>query len=355
MPKSYYGYDPYRGRSGAKTVLTALVIILLVLLLLAVAFFFFAQPYIVYGDDGKAHLEFSFLQGESTPSPEPSHPVVILVTPSPTPEPTPQPGPVLVELPLTALTDGTAQEQVDVLGGDGAVFTMKAESGALGYVSQLNMAVNSGVNPKEKDLNEAIAAFNQGGLYTVARVVCFKDDAVPYQYGQWAGLRTSKGNWRDADGSRWLSPAADRARDYITGVCLELAKLGFDEIWLDRCAFPTEGDLDRIVRGDAYNDDALQEDLAEFYAQVSGALAQDYPQVTLSFTAEKGVLLSDAGDLSGQTAQLLAQYAQKLYLPSPQPEEDWSAALEAIGLSEDKLVYLSGDDIPAQFGRLLTP
>jgi len=326
-----------------------------VLLLLAIAFFFFAQPYIVYGDDGRAHLELPFLQGEPTPTPEPTRPAVIVVTPEPTPTPTPTPGPVLVELPLTALTDGTAQAQVDALGGDGAVFTMKAESGKLGYVSALDMAVNSGVNPREKDLNETITVFNQSGLYTVARVVCFKDDAVPYQYGRWAGFRIPEGNWRDAGGSRWLSPATGRARDYVTGVCLELAELGFDEIWLDWCAFPTDGPLDRIVRGDAYHDDALQEDLAAFYAQVSDALAQDYPQVTLSFSAEKGVLLSDPEDLSGQTAQLLTQYAQKLYLPAAQPGEDYSAALEAIGLDDGQLIYLSGEDIPTQFGRLLTP
>ncbi len=337
--------------------LTALIVILLTLLLLAIAFFFFAQPYIVYGDDGKAHLELPFFRSEPspTPAPEPTRPAVIVVTPEPTPSPTPTPGETLVQLPLTALTDGTAGALARQAGATGAIFQMKAESGALGYVSELDMAVNSRVNPAGDGINEAIARLNAGDLYTVAKLSCFKDDAVPYQYGRWAGFRIPEGNWRGTDGSRWLSPATDRARDYITGLCLELCGLGFDEIWLDWNAFPAQGQLDRIIRGEAYNDDTLEEDLEEFYAQVRSAVKEQYPQVVLSFTAGKGALLSDPEDLSGQTAALLAQYADKVYLPLPQEGEDFSQALDTLGMEPGQLVYLTDGIPPEGSGRIVTP
>lgn len=357
MASGNYGYDSYRGRSGGKTVLTALIVILLAALLLAIAFFFFAQPYITYGDDGKAHFQSPF--SKPTPTPEPSRPAVIVVTPEPAPAPTSAslPGPVLVELPASALADGTARQQVEALEGDGAVFWMKAPTGILGYESDLAMAKVAEANPADRTGNEAITALNQSGLYTVARVSALRDNKFPFQYGLASCIRTTNGNWRDASGIRWLSPAKPRARDYVTGICLELCALGFDEIWLDRCAFPTpaDGDMSRIVRDAAYNGDTLREDLEGFYAAVRSAVKEQYPDVVLSFTAEKGVLLSDPEDLSGQTAALLAQYADKVYLPGPQADEDYSAALEAMGFPQDRLVYLSGEDIPVSFGRLVTP
>lgn len=355
MPRSSYGYDPYRGRSRVRPALAALIVILLTVLLLAIAFFFFAQPYIVYGDDGKAHLELPFFQSEPTPTPEPTSPAVVVVTPEPTPSPTPAPGETLAQLPLDALTDGTAETLVQRSGATGAIFQMKAESGALGYVSAQDMAVNSRVNSAVDGVNEAIARLNAGELYTVARISCFKDDAVPYQYGRWAGFRIPEGNWRGADGSRWLSPATSRARDYITGICLELCALGFDELWLDWNAFPVQGQLDWIIRGDAYNDATLEEDLEEFYAQVRSAVKEQYPQVVLSFTAEKGALLSDEEDLSGQTAALLAKYADKVYLPLPQEGEDFTQALDALDMEPGQLIYLTDGVSPEGAGRIVTP
>ncbi|MDE6107315.1 MAG: hypothetical protein K2F83_01400, partial [Oscillospiraceae bacterium] len=70
--RNSYGYDSYRGRSTAKTVLTALVVVLLVILLLVVGFFVFAQRYVVYYDDGSVHIEFPWtVQATPTPIPTP--------------------------------------------------------------------------------------------------------------------------------------------------------------------------------------------------------------------------------------------------------------------------------------------
>ena len=357
-----YGYEPYRGRSRARLVLTFLAAILLVVLVLALIFFFFAQEYIVYDDDGKAHIDLPFLQDASpspTPSPVQSPNLIVIVTPPPSASPTPTAAPqsvlTAVELPLTALTDGTAADQVAAAGGSAALFTMKGTDGMLAYVSSLETAIRAETSAADPALNDAIRALNDGELYTVARVNCFKDDAGPksFPYRDGVNLYSEIGNWRDADGVRWFSPAAPQARDYLAGICAELAGLGFDEILLDYCTFPTEGSLGRIVRGDSYNEAAFTDELDRFYTQVREALA-DYPQVKLSITASAGVMAGDPADTSGQTLELLKTHADRIWFPAP-GEADWSAALEELDLTGAQMVFPEGDAPVEQAGWVITP
>lgn len=361
--RNSYGYNSYRGRSGIRTVLTVLIVVLLIILLLAVGFFVFAQRYVVYYDDGSVHFEFPWtLQAQSTPMPTPEIPTVVVTpeaSPEPTPEPTPEPVtlPLLVELPVSSLLDGTANREVASAGGTGALFTMKAESGLLSYVSVHPWAVYAKATQTDSDLNDAIAAALEGdSLYAVAKVSCFKDDTAPYYYGRSNGLRTgSDGNWRDGTGSRWFSPAATAARSYLTDLCLELCALGFDEIWIDYATFPITGNLATIVRGDAYNDDTLAEDLEGFYAQLHGAISQAYPAVKLSITAASTLLTGAEDDPSGQTLEQLKTYADRIYL-SPAPEgTDYAAALEELGFSPENVIYFGGEDLPETAGRVITP
>ena len=318
--RSTYGYDSYRGRSKTRTVLMALIVILLIVLVLAVAAFFLLQDRVYYGDDGKAHIDLpSFLQrAEAEPTP---HPVqsqdVVIVTPEPTPEPTAQPLFYPVALPRGALTDGTAQAQMEAAGGNALLFDMKDDEGTLGYVSDLPQAISAGASAATPGLNEAIRTLNgTEGLYTVARVACFRDNLTPKMNNTLA-LRSPIGNWRDKEVVRWLSVEVPAARDYVSGVCRELAELGFDEILLDYVGFPTalDGDLGNLVVGERYDPADLSSAVEEFCQEVRQAL-EDYPDVKLAVSVSAG-LFAGEGDKSGQSLELLGRYADRVYLPGP--------------------------------------
>ncbi len=84
-----------------------------------------------------------------------------------------------------------------------------------------------------------------GTLYTIARVCAFRDNTVPYQNNSVA----LKGQLRQLAGRTGAAVAesdSEKARSYLIGLCRELAQLGFDEIMLDQCWFPTQGKLDQI-------------------------------------------------------------------------------------------------------------
>lgn len=135
---------------------------------------------------------------------------------------------------------------------------------------------------------------------TAAYVSCFRDNTAPYQNNQLA-LRTSIGNWRGPGEIRWMTPENSDVRDYLAGVCGELAQLGFDEIILDYAAFPTEGDLSLILTGDRYNPDTFSQTVDAFYQQVRQAIGTGENAPVLSIVTDKTTLEQGTNALSGQT------------------------------------------------------
>lgn len=329
-------YDPYRGRGGARTFLKVLIVILLIVLILAILGFFLLDRGLVVSSDG-LRLEFPFTQREKegeTPAPAPAEPSgsLSLIVESPTGAPNADPSEGAealhaVLLPRTALYDGTAAEQVSAAGGAAALFDMKADDGSLGYTSQLTLARSSGVSDDNAALNAAIRGLNTGELYTVARVACFRDNTIPY-HNNGTALRFSGGNWRDTGGSRWLNVGRQSARDYVVGVCAELAELGFDEILLDYAGYPVGGSTNRILRNESYQPENLSEAVSGFFEQLDQAL-EPYSQVRISVVISDA-LFSEGTDISGQTPELLRQYADRVWVAAPADSSDSVAEWEGL-------------------------
>lgn len=236
------------------------------------------------------------------------------------PDPAPD-GPFqAVFLPLEALDSA----QTIAAGYDGVVLPMKTGDGALGYVSSLPLAADTGASSGDPDRNQALRALNDTpGLYTVAQVSCLRDGALTRADPALALHRVSGSPWLDRGGQGWLDPTQAQVQNYLTGVCQELARLGFDEILLTDCAFPTQGDLDSLG-----TIPRREEVLETFCRQLQGALA-DY-DVTLSVVG-----LADsttAAPASGQTTALLATFGRV-----------WAAEEDAGALAAFAPVALPGE------------
>lgn len=358
--RTSYGYDTYRGRTKLQTALTALIIILLVVLLIGVAAFFFLQRYMVYTDDGQAHLELPFLQRETPAPPVPTQdqPLVI-VTPEPAqtsaPTPTPAPAEVPAVAPVSlfraAVTEGSAQRLVTAAGGNAALLNMKANDGSLGYVSALPQAVSLTTSSADPALNAQLGAVTGSELYTVARVSCFKDNLAP-KVDNTLAIKTSSGyNWRDGEDARWMNPTVPAARQYVTGICAELAQMGFDEILLDNSGWPTTGHLEYIRVGEAYDPNDLTAAVETFYGEVREALKDKKALLGISVSA---AALTGA-DSSGQTAQLLGRYADRVYVLGAERAGACDEILSAAGLSGSAVVYVEPEAADlSTTGKLIT-
>ena len=198
--------------------------------------------------------------------------------------------------------DQLADAQTLADGYDGVILPMKTADGALGYVSALPLAADAGASSGDPDRNEVLRALNDTpGLYTVAQVSCLRDSALVREEPGLSLHRVSGSPWLDESRQGWLDPAQPQVQSYLIGLCRELAQLGFDEILLTDCGFPTQGALDSLRAVEE-----KEETLETFCRQLQGALA-DTP-VTLSVMGQRDSVTADP--VSGQTTALLATFGR---------------------------------------------
>ncbi len=308
------GYDPYHGRSRGRTALKILIVILLIALALSVAALFLLEPYIRYSSDG-VRVELPFFQ--STGEAEPEEPTVSVpiqvVTPEPTPSPTPEPEETFRGVTISLEELEGAKDLLEEAGADAAILPVKTEAGSLNYQSQTAWGTSS----TQAGVNETIAAFTGGELYTAAYLSCFRDNALP-RIDRSLSIHSNSGNWWDDEQVRWLSPLSAQARAYVVQVCAETAALGFDELILDSCSFPDRGTVSAIKSDSNYAPDARTQTMETFFQELETAL-KDYPELKLSVVTSLEVLRGE-DDGSGLTLDLLKQYADRVLVALPEGE-----------------------------------
>lgn len=351
MSRSSKGVGGYRGRRTITDILRMIAIALGVIVVLVVAGLIYLQRYVVYTDEG-AKLELPpFLQwirggdGSEGPSGGSSSGVgdVSFVEdpagsqPGPDLPPEPEPAGFALSLTVDEVLGGTAAARLEEAGAGALILTMKDQSGKLAWHSDQPDVSRAGVDGRQA-VNDALRQWNAGETYTIARVCCFRDDSLPY-YRNPLALRRGNGNWRDELGLRWLSPAHEEAQAYIAGLCGELAAMGFDEIVLEQFAFPTQGRLDTINTGDNYDPARFTAELEELLARVQAAVEPYGTKISLRVGRDT---LTGAESASGITAQLLEQYACRIWTEADGLSPAPASLLEQLGISggEERLVEI---------------
>ena len=80
------------------------------------------------------------------------------------------------------------------------------------------------------------------GIYTIARIVVFKDNKLVSQRPDLAVKDDRTGEpWRDYNGVGWTDPYLHEVWDYNVDIAVEAARRGFDEIQYDYVRWPTDG------------------------------------------------------------------------------------------------------------------
>jgi len=125
------------------------------------------------------------------------------------------------------------------------VIDIKSSRGYIAYRSNIPLARQIGaqrVRPL-KDLPEFLAEMKSRGIYSIARIVVFKDDLLARQHPELAAHDSNGQVWQDREKLRWSDPFSQQVRDYNLDVAEEVAGLGFDEIQFDYTRFPSRSDL----------------------------------------------------------------------------------------------------------------
>lgn len=126
------------------------------------------------------------------------------------------------------------------------VMDFKGDQGYLSFPSQVALAHEIGADQGAvvQDPAAFLGWFQQRNVYTIARIVVFKDNLLATAYPEWAVTDAATGGiWHDPEGMGWVDPNSVDAWSYNIALANEAAGLGFDEIQFDYVRFPTDGSV----------------------------------------------------------------------------------------------------------------
>ncbi len=120
------------------------------------------------------------------------------------------------------------------------VIDVKGDRGIINYRSTILLASEVGSQKIIiiKDIKRMIQSLKEKGIYTIARIVVFKDNPLALSRPDLA-VKTLNGTiWRDREGLAWVDPFKEEVWDYNIKIAIEAAQSGFDEIQFDYVRFP---------------------------------------------------------------------------------------------------------------------
>jgi hypothetical protein len=124
------------------------------------------------------------------------------------------------------------------------VIDVKGDGGLVSHRSAVPLATEIGAQAISTitDLRALLAGLKQKGIYTIARIVVFKDNPLAEHRRDLAVKAAAGRFWRDREGQAWTDPFRREVWDYNIALAVEAASHGFDEIQFDYVRFPgTEG------------------------------------------------------------------------------------------------------------------
>jgi hypothetical protein len=129
---------------------------------------------------------------------------------------------------------------------NGIQIDIKDESGTVGYDSSVKLAeeVGSDLAKGGMNLGRVMDKCWYNDIYTIGRVVCFKDPKVTKKRPDLAVHDSRGGLWGNGN---WLDPYSKEVWDYLLDISKEAAANGFNEIQFDYVRFPSDGDVTTCV------------------------------------------------------------------------------------------------------------
>lgn len=151
-------------------------------------------------------------------------------------------------------------ELIDETELNAVVIDVKSDEGMVLYQTSLKDVQFSGANSKIiiDDIDEVLEYLEEKNIYTIARVVTFKDNKAASKFPHLAVKTTSGTVWRDRNGQAWLNPYNQESWDYILDIAEEAVIRGFKEVQFDYVRFPTDGNLKTINYGAAQEKNKAQ-------------------------------------------------------------------------------------------------
>jgi nucleoid-associated protein YgaU len=217
------------------------------------------------------------------PVPEPTPPPEPEATPAPKPplpSPIPWPDDTICGIYISYFAIGHEAHRhrvIDMLSKteiNTLVIDVKGDHGLVSYPTSVALAHDIGAaRPTALDFDELMDFFKANSIYTIARIVTFKDNPFANAYPEWAAQREAGGLWHDREELAWAAPFVQSAWEYNADLAEEAARWGFDEIQFDYVRFPVHSQQGMPRFSQPLSREARVTAIAGFLSYVRGRLA----------------------------------------------------------------------------------
>jgi hypothetical protein len=192
------------------------------------------------------------------------------------------------------------------------IVDVKNEYGSTSFLTSFKQANSYGAQEHRtnRNIQKFIKLMKEKHIYTIARIVTFKDELQASNNPDYAIKRDDNGSiWRNHDNMAWVDPYDPRSQEYAIRMAEEAAKVGYDEINFDYIRFPAKKGLRYSQKNSIEN---RVKTLSLFLEKAQKRL-QKYG-VFISVDTYGNILWSKDGDDNsiGQVVENLAEHADYL-------------------------------------------
>ncbi|MBA7566378.1 hypothetical protein ES708_08069 [subsurface metagenome] len=196
------------------------------------------------------------------------------------------------------------------------VFNAKEDSGHISYNTSVEFFSEIGSVKPLYDIDQVLSEMDERGIYSIARIVLFKDGILPKARPDLAIQNINNGSPIYLDGGYWADIYSRKVWKYYTELVMELVEKGVDEIQFDYIRGPSRGKLYLAHYPSNTADREKIWAISGFLEMVREA-TRNY-QVKISADVYGFVLIAENDQGIGQLIEELAPYLDYLY-PMPYP------------------------------------
>ena len=156
------------------------------------------------------------------------------------------------------------------------VVDVKGDFGFIAWDSNVDLVSEIGADEWFTDtwmpLDELVAEDKARNIYTIARLVVFKDNPLAHGKPEWAAVNEDGEVWLDREELGWANPFKEEVWQYNLALAQEVAAFGFDELNFDYLRFPSDGDVGAIVYEEENTLETRTTAVREFMTRLSESL-----------------------------------------------------------------------------------
>ena len=207
------------------------------------------------------------------------------------------------------------------------VIDIKDDTGMISFPSETPLAKEIGAGSRRiANLTALLARLKQLKIYTIARIVVFKDPLLAKKHPEYAVKDKNGGLWHDRKGMTWVDPNNRIVWKYNLDIAKEAVNLGFSEIQFDYVRFLSDGILKNCIY--PFSNGAAKEDVIHDFLL---SAKQDLNAMGIPLSADIfGLVLSVPDNLNiGQKLEKIASavdYISPMVYPSHYPKGSFGYA-----------------------------